>query len=425
MTIIIFCLLLFLFLLSVPIAFSIGLTTVVAGVFCGVSLIRLPQAMFASLDSYTLMALPFFILAGKIMEIGGLSQKLVAFANSFLGHIKGGLTVVAIAACMFFAAISGSAIATTVAIGGIMIPIMVKMGYDRNFSTSLIAAGGVIGGIIPPSLPMLVYGVIAGASVGQLFIAGVVPGMLIGFSLVLVSYFVCLKNGYGKTQQEVSLKEIGKAFKDSYLALIMPIIVLGGIYGGFFTATEAAVVAVVYGLIISAFVYKEISFRDMKMILHSTVVTTSVIGLIMAAASFFSLWLTLERIPHTIAEGFNNANFSPLITILIINLFLLILGCFMDAPSATIITVPILLPLVKAIGLDPVHFGIIMVVNLSIGGLTPPLGVQLFVAAQVGKTKFESLLKPVLPFILILIVDLLLISFLPQISSGISSSFLQ
>ncbi len=425
MTILIFFILIMLFLLSVPIAFSIGLTTIIAAVFTSVPLIRLPQSMFASLDSYTLMALPFFILAGKIMELGGISQKLVQFANSFLGHIRGGLSIVAIFACMFFSAISGSGLATVVAIGGIMIPIMVKMGYDRNFSSSLIAAGGVIGGIIPPSLPLLVYAVIAGVSVGQLFIAGIIPGILIGLSLIILSYIICLKNGYGDTREGTkSFKDIWMSFKDSYLALIMPFIVLGGIYGGIFTPTEAAVIAVVYGFIISAFVYKEISFHDIRMILHSTVITTSVIGLIIASASFFSLWLTLERVPHSLAEAFNNVNFSPLVTILIINLFLLILGTFMDAPSATIITVPILLPLVKAIGIDPVHFGIIMVVNLSIGGLTPPLGVQLFIAAQVGKTKFESLLKPVLPFILILIIDLLLITFLPQISSGISSSFI-
>jgi C4-dicarboxylate transporter DctM subunit len=205
----------------------------------------------------------------------------------------------------------------------------------------------------------------------------------------------------------------------------MPVIVLGGIYGGMFTPTEAAVVAVVYGLIIGIFVYKQIAFINLKEIFHSTVLTTSSIGLIIATASFFSLWLTLERVPHSLAEGFQNANFTPLITILLINLFLLFLGCFMDAPSATIITVPILLPLVKAIGMDPVHFGIIMIVNLSIGGLTPPLGVQLFIAAQVGKTKFEHLLRPVLPFIFIMIVDLLIITFLPQISSGIASTIIK
>ncbi|WP_144548453.1 TRAP transporter large permease [Bacillus sp. X1(2014)] len=433
MTFIVVGILMVVFAIGVPIAFSMGFTTVIASILSDIPLSRLPQSMFSSLDSFTLMALPFFIMAGKIMELGGISQRLIGFINSFLGQMRGGLAIVSIVACMLFGAISGSAIATVVAIGSITIPAMIKAGYDRNFAATLMAHSGITGGIIPPSLGLLIYGVAAGTSVGALFIASIVPGILIGISLAVVAYAMCVMNGYGNTAmiaetaataEKVNPKEIFVAFKDSILALLMPIIVLGGIYGGYFTPTEAAVIAVVYGLIIGKFIYKEINFAVLKEILQSTVVTTASIGLIMATSAYFSIWLVLERIPHSLAEWFANANLSPIVTILLINLFLLLLGTFMEAPAATIITVPILLPLVTGMGVDPIHFGIIMLVNLSIGGLTPPVGLLLFVAAKIGNTKFERLLKPGIPFFIILIVDLILITFLPQITVGISGKSL-
>ena len=433
MTFIVVGILMVVFAIGVPIAFSMGFTTLIASILSDIPLSRLPQSMFSSLDSFTLMALPFFIMAGKIMELGGISQRLIGFINSFLGQMRGGLAIVSIVACMLFGAISGSAIATVVAIGSITIPAMIKAGYDRNFAATLMAHGGITGGIIPPSLGLLIYGVAAGTSVGALFIASIVPGILIGLSLAVVAYVMCVKNGYGNTAmiaetaataEKVNAKEILVAFKDSILALLMPIIVLGGIYGGYFTPTEAAVIAVVYGLIIGKFVYKEINFAILKEILQSTVVTTASIGLIMATSAYFSIWLVLERIPHSLAEWFANVNLSPIVTILLINLFLLLLGTFMEAPAATIITVPILLPLVTGMGMDPIHFGIIMLVNLSIGGLTPPVGLLLFVVAKIGNTKFERLLKPGIPFFIILIVDLILITFLPQITVGISGKSL-
>lgn len=418
-------LLLCFFVLNVPIAFAIGLSTVFTTLLSPdvkIDLLRLPQSMFSQLDSFTLLALPFFVLAGKLMEFGGISRKLIEFSEALIGHLRGGLAMVSILGCIFFAAVSGSAIATTLAIGSLLIPAMVAKGYDRNFSSALHAAGGTVGVLIPPSIPMVIYGVIASASIGQLFLAGIIPGVLVGLSLMLVSYLHARKNNYGISERK-SFKEVAAAFRGAIWALLMPVIILGGIYSGLFTPTEASAVAVVYGFLVGVFIYKEITFPVMMQILRSTVLVTSSIGLIIGVSSFFGIYLTLSRLPQMIAETFSNASLSPFVTIVIINLFLLVLGTFMDAAAATIITVPILLPLVTFAGIDPVHFGIILIVNLGIGTLTPPLGVLLFVAAKVGETKYEALIKPAIPFILILIVDLIILTALPQLSSGFAAVF--
>lgn len=423
MAILLVILLVVLFLLNLPIAFAIGLATVtIVSISGDIDLIRLPQSMFASLNSFPLLAAPLFILAGSLMEQGGISQKLVNFAESMVGNVRGGMAYVGIIACMFFAAISGSAIATIIAIGAIMIPAMVKKGYDRRFSTSLIAAAGTTGPIIPPSIPMVVYGVLAEVSVGKMFLAGIVPGLLVGFSLMGVSYIIVRKNDYG-TMEKKSWKELWLSFKDAIWAMLMPIIILGGIYSGIFTPTESAAIAVVYGFLVGVFIYKQITFTVLKKILFSTVITSSTIGLIMATASFFSIWLTLERVPHVIAETLQSANFSPLLTILLINLFLLFLGTLMESNAAMLISTPILVPIAISIGMDPIHFGIVMLLNLTIGILTPPVGMGLFVASKIGNVNFESLIKPSLPFIFILIIDLLIITLFPQLSIGFANLF--
>ncbi len=410
-----------LFLINVPVAFAIALGTIITGLlFSDLNLLRLVQTMFSALDSFPLMAVPFFILAGKLMEHGGISQKIVEFASSLVGNIRGGLAHVSIMACMLFGAISGSSVATIIAIGGIMIPYMVKQGYDRNFASAVQAAGGTTGMIIPPSIPMVLIGVIAGVSVGDMFIAGIIPGLLIGFSLMIVAYIMSKKKGYGDIVIK-SDKSILQSLRDAIWALLMPVIILGGIYGGIFTPTEASVVAVIYGLLVGIFIYRKINFSVFKKILHSTVLTTSAIGIIIATASYFGKLITLERVPHDIAAALGNANLSPLVVMLLISAFLLVLGTFLDAAAALIIATPLLLPIAVGIGMDPVHFGIIMVVNLSIGLLTPPLGVGLFVASKIGKVKYESILKPVFPFILILIIDVIIITLFPQISVGFAN----
>ncbi|MGH2318360.1 TRAP transporter large permease [Planococcus sp. 4-30] len=416
MALVLFILLLALFLINVPIAVALGLASTLVFFLDGnVSLIVIIQRMFNSVDSFPLMAIPFFILAGKLMESGGISRRLIHLANVIFGRVKGGLGIVSIVACAFFAAISGSAAATTAAVGALMIPAMVNKGYEKSFATAIQAAGGTIGIMIPPSVPLVLYGVAAGVSVSELFIAGIVPGLFVMVSLILLVYLISLKEGYGGGEK-FGFKDFIKAFFDAFLALMMPVIILGGIYGGIFTPTEAAVVAVVYGLIVGIFIYREIKVADLTRIFSSSVVVTAVIMFIIAGASVFGYYLTRQRIPAELTELMLSVTDNWIIALLIINLLLLICGVFLETSAAVIILTPILVPIASALGIDLVHFGIIMIVNLGIGFITPPVGVNLFVAANIAGTKFESLVKAIVPFILIMIVDVLIISFIPGIS---------
>jgi len=416
MALLLFGLLIVLFLINVPIAVALGLASALVFFIDGdVSLIVIMQRMFNSVDSFPLMAIPFFILAGKLMESGGISRRLIHFANVIFGRVSGGLAIVSIVACAFFAAISGSAAATTAAVGGLLIPAMVKKGYDKSFSTAVQAAGGTIGVIIPPSVPLVLYGVAAGVSVSELFIAGIVPGLLVMVSLIILVYIISLIKDYGGGEK-FEFKEFLKAFADAILALLMPVIILGGIYGGIFTPTEAAVVAVVYGLIVGLIIYREIKIKDLAKIFTESVVVTAVIMFIIAGASVFGYYLTRQRIPAEMSEAMLSITDNWIIALLIINVILLICGAFLETSAAIIILTPILVPIVSALGIDLVHFGIIMIVNLAIGFITPPVGVNLFVAANIAGAKFESLLKWIIPFIIVMVIDVLLISFIPSIS---------
>ncbi|UTR11531.1 TRAP transporter large permease [Evansella sp. LMS18] len=419
-SLLLFGILIILFILSVPIAIALGLASVLFLAFTAdIPLISLPQRLFASLDSFPLMAAPFFILAGKLMEHGGISERLVDFAKSLVGQMKGGLAHVAIISCMFFAALSGSAAATTAAIGSLLIPAMVKAGYDRNFATALHSAAGTTGIVIPPSVPLVLYGVSAGVSVSGLFIAGILPGIMIGLSLMVVAFIISAVKGYGSDLERTNFKKIWSSFKRASLALIMPIIILGGIYGGIFTPTEASVVAVVYGFIVGVFVYKKIKFKEMREILVSSVITTSVVLFIISTAGFFGMVLTREQVPHNVAQFITELDVSPIIVLLIINLVLLAVGTFMETIASIIILTPILLPVALSLGMDPIHFGIIMIVNLSIGLITPPVGVSLFIGARVGNTTYEKLVKAIIPFLIVLIINVLIISFVPVLSTGL------
>jgi C4-dicarboxylate transporter DctM subunit len=411
-----FALLIVLFFINIPVAVALGLASmIVLMIQDNVPLMVIVQKMFNSTDSFTLMAVPFFILAGKLMESGGISKRLMHFASTIVGSLHGGLAIISIVTCMFFAAISGSSAATTAAVGSILIPAMTKRGYDINFATAVQAAGGTIGVMIPPSVPLILFGVIAGTSIGDLFIAGVLPGIFVGISLIIVAYFISRKRGYGK-EEKSSFKDIAIAFKNAILAMLMPVIILGGIYGGIFTPTEGSVVAVVYGLIVGLLIYKEIKWRDLPEIFISSAVTSAVILFIISCASIFGFLLTREQIPQQISNIMLGATTNPIMLLIIINIILLIVGTFLETAAAIVILAPILVPVVSAAGIDLVHFGVIMVVNLAIGMVTPPVGINLFVASNIANIKLEQIVRAIIPFIIILIVDVLILSFMPSIS---------
>ena len=401
---------------NVPIAASLCLATVISIFYSGsVPMAVVGQKLFASIDSFPLMAIPFFMIAGNLMEQGGISKRLITFANTIIGSLSGGLALVAILASMFFAAISGSSPATVAAIGSIMIPAMVRQGYSKEFSTATQASAGFIGVIIPPSIPMVTFGVVTGTSIGTLFIAGFLPGTLFGVALMIVAYIIARKNNY-IGDKRASLVETFRAFKDSIIALLMPIIILGGIYGGIFTPTEAANVAVVYGLFVGLFVYKELKWSDIPEILKKSAISSSLVMLIISTASAFGLILTREAIPGQIAEIFIGITSNPIMLLVLINIMLLVIGTFMETNAAIIIMAPIFFPVIMKMGIDPVHFGIIMVANLAIGMITPPLGVNLFVACGLTKLKIEQVVKANWWYLFASLLVMALITYMPSIS---------
>lgn len=374
------------------------------------------QRMFTSVDSFPLLAIPLFMVAGSLMEGGGISRRLINFCNALLGSFTGGLAMVAILTCMLFAAISGSGPATVAAIGGIMIPEMVKAGYSKPFAAALMSVAGAIGVIIPPSLPMVNYGIAGSVSISTLFAAGFGPGILVGVALMIVAYFSSKKNGYGlAAKQSFSWKNVAVSFKEAFFALLMPFIVLGGIYGGIMTPTEAAAVAAFYGLIVGVFLYREMDFKSVCASCVRSCETSSVIIVLMAMATLFGNIMTIEDVPGTIARWMLGITESRIIILLLINVLLLIVGVFMEALAAIVILTPILLPVVTGVGVSPLHFGIIMVVNLAIGFLTPPVGVNLFVASGVAQARIERIAVAVLPMIALLLAVLGIITYCPSV----------
>ncbi|MEZ7173730.1 TRAP transporter large permease [Sporosarcina sp. OR05] len=416
MLIIFFISLVVLMFMSVPIAVALGLATALGiGMHETLPLMTVAQRIFISINSFPLMAIPFFILAGNLMQVGGLSKRLVNFASSLVGHFTGGLAMVAIITSMFFAAISGSGAATTAAIGAILIPAMIAKGYSKEYASANQAVSGALGVIIPPSISLILYGVVAGVSVSELFIAGVFPGLVIVVSLLIMAYVVSKRNGYTGMEKSTP-KEIFTAFRKSIIALLMPVVILGGIYGGYFTPTEAAVVAVFYGFVVGVFIYKEIKIKQLYKVLVDSAVTTAIVMIIIGTAGLFSFYISITGVPELIMTLISGLTTNAIIFLLIINLVLLIAGMFFDGAAAILIFTPLFLPAAISFGIDPVHFGIIIVVNLAIGLVTPPVGLNLFVAAQISGISFSRLSKAIMPFIVILIVDILIISYVPAIS---------
>ena len=408
-----------LLILRVPIGISLGMSSLVTIFASGVvQPTYLAQGLVTGADSFSLMAVPFFVLAGELMATGGISRRLLNIADAFLGRKYGGLALVTVVACMFFAAISGSGPATVAAIGGLTIPSMLKQGYDRPFAGAISAAAGSIGVIIPPSIPMVMYCVATGVSVGAMFMGGVIPGVLIGVSLCLYSSLYSKKRKYINAEAApFSWGNVGRSLADGIWALLVPVIILGGIYGGIFTPTEAAAVAVAYGLIVGLFVYRDLKAKDLYRIFGSAALTTATIMVILGTATTFGRILTLERIPTMSADFFESVAKGPIMLMILINILLLIVGCFMETNAAIIILAPIFLPIVESMGINPVHFGIVMVVNLAIGFVTPPLGVNLFVACNVANAKLEEICKGILPILGVMIVDLLLITYIEPLST--------
>lgn len=411
-----------LLLIGTPIAICLGISSMgamlIQGVGRPISIIlgALPQLVSASTSKFVLLAIPFFILGGNIMEKAGISQKLINLAQACVGHLKGGVAMVCVIVACFFAAISGSGPATVAALGLILIPAMVKVGYSPAFSAALMSAAGAIGVIIPPSITFVVYGSISDTSIGTLFIAGVLPGLLMGLALVIVSLYVGSKSDL-KILPKASGAERWKAFKEAFWGLLMPVIILGGIYGGIFTPTEAAAVSAVYGLFIGIFIYKTIKISEFYQLLVDSASTTATVMLITAAASVFAYILTRARIDVAINEALINVTGgSTILFFIIVNIILLIAGCFLDSTSALYIFVPLFVPVAKSLGIDLVHLGVVMIVNLAIGLVTPPVGVNLYVACGIAKCNLKEISVAVVPLIIASLIVLLLVTYIPAIS---------
>ena len=403
--------------LSLPIGIAIGLSVAVGIVFGDMlPSAFLIQKMFTSLDMFPLMAVPFFIMAGEIMQKGSMAQRLLAVSRALVGHITGGMAHISVLTSMFYGALSGSSPATVAAVGGIMVPSMVKEGYSRSFSTAVNTSAGTLGVIIPPSVPLIIYGTTAGASVGDLFIAGVIPGLFIGVFLMACSYLLSKKYGYTGTGKRASIGEILVAFKDSISALMVPIIVLGGIYGGFTTPTEAGVIAVVYALIVEGIILRTLSWNKIWLILRGTALTTSSIFLVVATATAFGQILLFYNVPDMLVNVLMSVSENKYVLIPVILIFLLVMGTFMDALANILILTPLLLPVAVKLGIHPIHFGIIMITCASMGFLTPPVGVNLFVGCSIGKISIEKLSVAVMPFLFTLLIALLFITFIPELS---------
>lgn len=412
--------------LNMPVGIAIGVSSLCAILADGrISSLYIVQQLVTSADSFPLMAIPLFILAGELMGAGGVSKRLLNVCNVFLGRFTGGLATVTIVLCMFFAAVSGSGPATVAAIGSMVIPTMLDKGYSKSFTLALIATAGSIGVIIPPSIPMVIYGVSTSTSISSLFMAGFLPGILIGFSLIVVSYLYCKKQGWKGDERKYTAKEKLAAIWDAKWALLNPIIILGGIYEGIFTPTEAAAVAAVYAFICGAFIYREFNIKEMFATIGNACNTTGTTMVIIGCATAFTKILTIEKIPGAITNGIINFTDNKILILLLINVLLLIVGCFMDTTPAMMVLAPILLPIAAQFGVDPIHFGIVMVVNLAIGFITPPLGINLFVASRVGRSDLETVCSGIIKFILVMVVDLLLITFIPAISMTLPNIFMK
>ena len=404
------------FALSIPVAVSIGLAAFVgvAG-FTELPWLAIPKEMFTAIDRFPLAAIPFFILAGNLMETGGISRRLVDFAKSIVGGVQGGLPMTCVLTCMIFAAVSGSSVATTFAIGAILIPALIQHGYPKNYAAALQATSAELGVVIPPSIPMILYGVSAEVSIGELFIAGFGPGLLIGGALMLFVYLYCKRQGWGRRDGDGRLP-FAVALRDAAWALLMPVIILGGIYGGVFTPTEASVVAVFYALFVGVFVYREVKPIQVFEVLKRSVISSAVIMFIIANAGLFAYLITRASVPEQIGLFLKGVLQSPELFLLGVNAALFLIGMFIETSAAIIVLAPILAPVAAHFGVDPVHFGVVMVVNLALGMITPPFGVNLFAACTVAKISVDRIVTRLMPFVAVVLGCLMIVTYFPPLT---------
>ncbi len=408
--------------LGVPIAFSLGLSSFLYLILADIPLNIIPQKMFGGINSFVLLCIPGFILAGNLMNAGGITERIIKFTNHLVGHIRGGLGLANVGSSMGFAGISGTALADTASIGSVMIPSMKKEGYDAPFSVAVTSSSSTIGPIIPPSLPMIIVGTLATVSIGDLFLAGTIPGVLLGVGLMIMTYAISVKRKYPKGERQ-KFSVIVKSFFGAFWALMMTVVILFGILSGYFTPTEASIVAVVYAFIVGAVIYRDLKMKDLPKIILDSVVQTASIMILVGFANLFGWILVSEQIPQLIADGILSISSNPIFVILLINVLLLFVGTFMETIAALVILFPVLLPVATEVGMDPVQFGVLMVLNLMIGLSTPPVGVCMFVASSIGKVSIGRASLALLPFLGVSLVVLLLVSFIPELTLYLPSLF--
>lgn len=406
--------------IGVPVSYSLGLSCLIYFIGNDIPLIAFAQKMYSGLDSFTLLCIPGFILAGNLMNEGGLTKKIIAFSKALVGHIRGGVGMSNIVASMVFAGISGTALADVASIGNIMIPAMKKEGYDPKYAVAISASSSLVGPIIPPSLPMIIVGTLTGLSVGKLFVAGILPGLLLGVGMMVIVYIIAKKGNY-PIQKRSTLKESLKAFFNGIWSLIMVFIILFGILGGFFTPTEASIVAVLYALLVGIFIYRQLNLSNIFVIIKDSIKTTAGIMLLVGFANIFAWILATENIPQAIATSLLSITSNKIIILLLVNIVFLFAGMFLETISALLILVPVLLKVVTAVGVDPIQFGLIAVLNLVIGLTTPPVGVCLFVASDIGKVPLTQSIKGLMPFFVWMMIVLLSVTYIPAITLWLPS----